>query len=156
MPAQTNTGGKPGPAVQPDADFRLDARLDNDTHEIGRLGLSRVLLMNDARFPWIILVPERADRVEMIDLTPADQSRLWHEIGQTSAALKALYAPDKLNIGALGNMVRQLHVHVIARFASDPAWPKPVWGSGAPVAYEPHRLGIFAARLAKTLGIEQD
>ena len=136
--------------------FILDPQLDNDTYEIGRMGLSRVLLMNDARFPWIILVPERADLAELIDLTPADRTMLWDEITRTSEALKSMYGPDKLNVAALGNMVRQLHVHVVARFASDPAWPKPVWGSGAPIAYEPHQLGIIATRLAKALGIEED
>lgn len=143
-------------APAPGSGFSLDPNLDNDTHEIGRMDLSRVLLMNDARFPWIILVPERAGLSELIDLAPADRIQMWDEIARTSEALKSMYGPDKLNVAALGNIVRQLHVHVIARFASDPAWPKPVWGSGAPVAYEPHRLGIFAARLAKTLGIEQD
>ena len=113
--------------------FVLDPQLDNDTHEIGRMGLSRVLLMNDARFPWIILVPERSGMAELIDLAPADLALLWDEITRASEALKAMYSPDKLNVAALGNMVRQLHVHVVARFASDPAWPKPVWGSGAPI-----------------------
>ena len=136
--------------------FKLDPQLDNDTYEVGRLALSRVLLMNDARFPWIILVPERAGPADLIDLSLADRAQLWGEIALTSEALKAIYGPDKLNVAALGNMVRQLHVHVIARFTSDPAWPKPVWGSGAPVNYEPHQLGVLAARLAKALGIEQD
>jgi diadenosine tetraphosphate (Ap4A) HIT family hydrolase len=140
----------------PGSGFILDPQLDNDTYEIGRMGLCRVLLMNDARFPWIILVPERADMAELIDLAPADRTLLWDEIARTSEALKAMYGPDKLNVAALGNMVRQLHVHVVARFVSDPAWPKPVWGSGAPIAYEPHQLGIMAARLAKALGIEED
>ena len=140
----------------PASSFLLDPQLDNDTHEIGRLRLSRVLLMNDARFPWIILVPERAGMAELIDLAAADRTQLWDEITQTSEALRALYGPDKLNVAALGNMVRQLHVHVVARFTSDPAWPKPVWGSGPPVYYEPHQLGIIAGRLAKSLEIDQD
>ena len=144
----------PGPALG--SGFILDPQLANDTYEVGRMGLSRVLLMNDARFPWIILVPERSGMAELIDLSPSDRSQLWDEIARTSDALKSMYGPDKLNVAALGNMVRQLHVHVIARFASDPAWPKPVWGSGAPIAYEPHQLGILAARLDKALGIEQD
>ena len=136
--------------------FTLDAQLDNDTCEIGRLGLCRALLMNDARFPWIILVPERPDMAELIDLTAADRTQLWDEVTRTSAALRALYGPDKLNVAALGNMVRQLHVHVVARFTSDAAWPKPVWGSGPPVSYQPHQLGITSGRLAKSLGIEQE
>lgn len=137
------------------AEFVLDPQLDNDTYEIGRLALSRVLLMNDTRFPWLILVPERANMTETIDLSAAEQAQLWSEVGQASNALKTLYAPDKLNIGALGNMVRQLHVHVIARFTSDHAWPKPVWGSGQPVCYEPHQMGIISGRISKALLIEQ-
>ena len=138
------------------AGFVLESQLDNDTHEVGRLPLSRVLLMNDARFPWLILVPERVGLVEVIDLPTPERLQLWDEIALTSEVLKAMYGPDKLNVAALGNMVRQLHVHVVARFTSDPAWPKPVWGSGAPIAYEPHQQGIIAGRLAKALGIEQD
>jgi diadenosine tetraphosphate (Ap4A) HIT family hydrolase len=140
----------------PASGFVLDPQLDNDTHEIGSLGLSRVLLMNDARFPWLILVPQRPGMAEIVDLAPADRLQLWHEISQASEALRGIYAPDKLNIGALGNMVRQLHVHVVARFASDAAWPKPVWGSGQPIAYEPHQMGIIAGRLAKALGVAED
>lgn len=133
--------------------FVLDPQLDADTHEIGRLGLSRVLLMNDARFPWLILVPERAGLVELIDLAPAERAQLWDEIARTSEALRSVFAPDKLNVGALGNMVRQLHVHVVARFESDPAWPRPVWGSGSAVPYAPHQIGVLATRLAKALGV---
>ena len=140
----------------PASSFLLDSQLDNDTHEIGRLPLSRVLLMNDARFPWVILVPERPDMAELIDLDAADRTQLWDEVARTSEALRALYGPDKLNVAALGNMVRQLHVHVVARFTSDPAWPKPVWGSGPPVSYEPHQLGIVGGRLAKALGIDRE
>ena len=143
------------PTAASQASFILDPRLDNDTHEIGHLGLCRVLLANDARFPWVILVPERADIAELIDLAPADRARLWDEIALTSEALKSMYGPDKLNVAALGNMVRQLHVHVIARFTSDPAWPQPVWGSGQPIFYEPHQMGIIATRLAKAMGIEE-
>lgn len=140
----------------PDTGFVLDSQLDNDTHEVGRMRLSRVLLMNDARYPWLILVPERPNLAELIDLSAPDRALLWDEIAQASEVLQAMYGPDKLNVAALGNMVRQLHVHVVARFTSDPAWPRPVWGSGAPLAYEPHQQGIIAQRLAKALGIEQD
>ena len=133
----------------------LDPQLDNDTYEIGRLGLARVLLMNDARFPWLILVPERPGLAEVIDLPSEERALLWREVEQASEALRDIYSPDKLNVAALGNMVRQLHVHVIARFASDPAWPKPVWGSGQPIAYEAHQMGIIGGKLAKALGIEE-
>src|SRR6185369_2129562 len=112
--------------------FSLHPTLARDTVEVARLPLCRVLLMNDRRFPWLILVPEREDAREIVDLAPADRAVLIEKIAQASAALHSLFQPDKLNVGALGNVVPQLHVHVIARFATDPAWPGPVWSSGAP------------------------
>jgi diadenosine tetraphosphate (Ap4A) HIT family hydrolase len=108
--------------------FALHPQLAADTFEIGRLELSRVLLMNDSRYPWLILVPEKPELVELIDLGNSDLSRLTAEIRRTCVALRELFAPDKLNVAALGNMVPQLHVHVIARFRNDSAWPRPVWG----------------------------
>jgi diadenosine tetraphosphate (Ap4A) HIT family hydrolase len=116
--------------------FSLHPTLARDTVEVARLPLCRMLLMNDRRFPWLILVPEREDAREIVDLAPADRAVLIEEIAQASAALRSLFQPDKLNVGALGNVVPQLHVHVIARFAADPAWPGPVWGSGAPQPYQ--------------------
>lgn len=109
-------------------DFALDPRLVTDTVAVADLPLCRVLLMNDARWPWLILVPRRTGVRELIDLSPAEQQVLTGEIALASHAMKALYAPDKLNVAALGNMVEQLHVHVIARYHGDPAWPAPVWG----------------------------
>jgi diadenosine tetraphosphate (Ap4A) HIT family hydrolase len=131
--------------------FALDPQLDADTIPIGRLALSRVLLMNDARYPWLILVPERAGLAEIIDLPEADRMTLMREIAAASEALKALYNPDKLNVGALGNRVRQLHVHVIARFVSDAAWAGPVWGVGQSAPYPPHMAGVTADRIAGAL-----
>jgi diadenosine tetraphosphate (Ap4A) HIT family hydrolase len=131
--------------------FSLDPQLDADTITLGRLALSRVLLMNDTRYPWLILVPERPDLVEIIDLPETDRSTLMREIATTSEALRALYGPDKLNIGALGNRVRQLHVHVLARFQSDAAWPGPVWGVGQAQPYPPHMAGVTADRIAAAL-----
>lgn len=124
--------------------FVLDPRLSADTVPALALKLSDVLLMNDARFPWLILVPRRPGLREIIDLEPADRLQLMEEIGAVSTALKtAANRCDKLNIGALGNAVPQLHVHVIARTISDAVWPRPVWGVGDAVAYrleERHRL----------------
>jgi diadenosine tetraphosphate (Ap4A) HIT family hydrolase len=114
--------------VRSKAPFVLHPQLAADTFEIGRLELSRVLLMNDSRFPWLILVPEKPDLVELVDLGNTDLSRLAGEIRRASLALRECFAPDKLNVAALGNMVPQLHVHVIARFRNDSAWPRPVWG----------------------------
>lgn len=111
------------------------------------LPLCVVLLMKDARFPWLILVPRRAGAVEILDLSPADQLSLWAEITQCAEALRAVTAPLKLNIGALGNIVRQLHVHIVARNEGDAAWPGPVWGSGAAAPYDDAALSAFLAKL---------
>jgi diadenosine tetraphosphate (Ap4A) HIT family hydrolase len=131
--------------------FQLDPQLDTDTLPLGRLALSRVLLMDDARYPWLILVPERAGLAEIIDLDEADQMQLMREIAAVSQALKQMFNPDKLNVGALGNRVRQLHVHVLARFLSDQAWPGPVWGVGEPRPYPPHMAGVTMDRIADAL-----
>ena len=112
-------------------DWSLHPQLDRDTVALGDLPLSRVLLINDANYPWLILVPRRPDITEIIDLDEDDQAQLMTEIDAASRALKAVTACDKLNIAALGNVVAQLHVHVIARCRTDAAWPKPVWGAGA-------------------------
>lgn len=108
--------------------FTLDPRLSADTAEVGDLALCRVLLMDDARFPWLILVPRRPNLTEITDLSEAEAVALWQEIRLATGVMLALSKPDKVNIGALGNVVSQLHVHVVGRFRSDPAWPGPVWG----------------------------
>lgn len=115
--------------------FTLHPTLTHDTVEVTRLSLCRVLLMRDSRFPWLILVPEREGAREIHDLPPADRATLIEEIAQTSQILQRLFRPDKLNVGALGNVVPQLHVHVVARTAGDAAWPGPAWGSGPAVQY---------------------
>ena len=135
--------------------FTLDPVLRDDTHAIGDLALCRVLLMDDARFPWLILVPRRDNKAELIDLGEADRILLMTEISVASNALKAIFNPDKLNVAALGNQVRQLHMHVIARFVSDEAWPSPVWGHGRAQPYPPHMAGSLVGRLADALGIEE-
>ena len=134
-------------------DFTLDPRLAADTVPVGDLTLSCVLLMNDARFPWLILVPRRAGLVELADLSPEDAQGLMEEIRIATRVMLALSQPDKVNVGALGNVVAQLHVHVVGRFRSDPAWPGPVWGHGARTPYPAHAAaalvewaaGLFAA-----------
>ena len=115
--------------------FELDARLAGDTLVVGDLALCRVLLMRDSRFAWLILVPRRADRVEVSDLTEDERALLWREVDAAGGALRAVAPCDKLNIGALGNIVRQLHVHVVARREGDAAWPGPAWGSGRSEPY---------------------
>lgn len=134
------------------AGFVLDARLAADTLSVTDLPLCRVLLMKDARFPWLILVPRRAGMVEILDLTPEAQAQLWTEITLAADGLRAETQPLKLNIGALGNIVRQLHVHIVARFDGDAAWPGPVWGSGPAQPYEDAALAGLAARLADRFG----
>jgi len=111
-------------------EFQLDARLISDSLPLLDLELCSLRLMNDCRFPWLLLVPRRADCVEILDLDEDDQHLLWAEIRQVATALREIVQPDKLNIAALGNVVVQLHVHVVARFRSDDAWPAPVWGVG--------------------------
>jgi diadenosine tetraphosphate (Ap4A) HIT family hydrolase len=119
--------------------FALDPRLAADTVAVAALPLCAVRLMNDRRFPWIILVPQRPGAREILDLDAADRSRLIEEIAIASAALRDECRPLKLNVAALGNVVAQLHVHVVARFADDDAWPKPIWGTPA-VPYDVEAL----------------
>lgn len=108
--------------------FILHEQLATDTLVVGDWQLCRLLRMNDRTYPWLILVPRRPEIREIIDLGNEDQHQLMTEIGTASHALRQLHAPDKINVAALGNMVPQLHVHVIGRFTSDPAWPRPIWG----------------------------
>lgn len=131
-----------------DADFALDPCLEADTLPLGDLGLSAVRLMNDARFPWFILVPRRASISELTDLAEADAAALMAEIRVATRVMLALARPDKVNVGALGNVVAQLHVHVVGRFRSDPAWPGPVWNSGAASPYPVHAAAALADRAA--------
>jgi diadenosine tetraphosphate (Ap4A) HIT family hydrolase len=132
--------------------FKLHPVLEKDTVSVASLPLSRVLLMNDARFPWLILVPQREGMREIHKLSRADQALLMTEAMRASEILEALFAPDKINVGALGTLVEQLHVHVIARFKTDAAWPGPVWGHGAAEPYAPDELERVRTRLMKAFG----
>jgi diadenosine tetraphosphate (Ap4A) HIT family hydrolase len=116
--------------------FKIDPRLAAESCSLGTLSLCEVLLYDDARFPWLILVPRKENLVEIIDLSDAERTMLMDDITDASRTLKALTNCQKLNVGALGNQVRQLHVHVIARFQTDAAWAGPVWGKGTRVPYE--------------------
>ena len=115
--------------------FSLDARLSRDTDFVADLPLCRVLLMNDSRWPWLVLVPRRDNLAELSDLEAVDRTRLIEEAVQMAHWLKAHTRAEKINLGALGNIVRQLHVHVVARSAGDPGWPGPGWGFGAAARY---------------------
>ena len=125
--------------MKPDSEaaFQLDARLASDTVFVAEWNLCRVLLMDDAQFPWLVLVPRRADLVEMDDLVERDRTQLMLEIMRAMKVLRGVVECDKLNVGALGNIVRQLHVHVVARREGDAAWPGPVWGHGPAHHYLP-------------------
>ena len=132
-------------------EFALDSRLAADTFVVGETPLSQVLLMNDARYPWLILVPLRCDVTEPFELSEADQAQLWHESMRLGEAMKAHFAADKINIAALGNQVAQLHVHHIARFQVDAAWPSPVWGAGSAVPYQEAALDTLLDDLRSVL-----
>ena len=131
--------------------FKLDHQLEIDTWHVCDLHLCRVLLARNAAWPWVILVPMRADKVEIIDLSEPEQGVLWREIEKVSHALQRLTTPDKLNVAPIGNVVRQLHVHVVSRRMGDPAWPSPIWGSGFSATYSPAEKEEVIARLYDSL-----
>jgi diadenosine tetraphosphate (Ap4A) HIT family hydrolase len=134
--------------------WTLHPQLDRDTTSIGDLPLSRVLVINDANYPWLLLVPRRPDVVELIDLDDVEQAQLMTEVTRVARALRAVTGCDKLNIAALGNVVPQLHVHIIARFRSDAAWPKPVWGVAPPRPYDREELHNFGQPLRRKIWLE--
>jgi diadenosine tetraphosphate (Ap4A) HIT family hydrolase len=117
--------------------FQLDPRLDNSSFKIIDLDLSEIRLKNNAHFPWIILIPHvSSDITEIFQLSPAEKKILLDEIARVSKIMNTFFKPDKLNVGALGNIVSQLHIHVIARFQKDLCWPQSVWHDNVPeVAY---------------------
>lgn len=133
--------------------FRLDARLAADSAVVGDLPLCRLLLSRDSRYPWCILVPRQADLRELHQLSEAAGGMLFDEIRQVSHALEALFQPDKLNVAALGNLVPQPHVHVVARFRNDFAWPGPIWGQGEALPYEAAVLRLRVEDLQARLGL---
>ena len=133
------------------SDFRPDERLVRDSDLLTKIGLCELRLMKDSRWPWLVLVPQRAGVSEVFDLTPLDQTMLTFETTLVAEALKKVTGATKINIGALGNIVRQLHVHVIARSEGDPNWPGPVWGYDAAEPRSPEETKAFAAKLLDAL-----
>ena len=131
--------------------FTLDPQLAADTTDVFAMPLCDVRLAKDARFPWLILIPRRSGMADIIDLEAEDRQALLDDVVRASEALKAVTGCDKLNVAALGNQVRQLHVHVIARFEADPAWPGPIWGSGEVVAYDPAERDNLAKQIRDIL-----
>lgn len=126
--------------------FILNQRLRDDTVEIINLNLSRILLMKDKSFPWLILVPEKEDIKEIYELTAKDRAILIEEISLASQIIETLYTPDKINIGMLGNIVPQLHIHVIGRFKTDCAWPGSAWGACHREPYSEEGLRLACMR----------
>jgi len=136
-----------------DVTWTLDPRLAQESVALGDLPLSRVLLVDDANYPWLILVPRRPKLVELIDLDDSGQATLMIEIARASRALKDITACDKLNVAALGNTVRQLHVHVIARRKDDAAGAQPVWGAVPVRPYPAGEHERLAGALRTALGL---
>lgn len=133
------------------APYALHAQLADDTHPVAMLALCELRLMDDANYPWLVLVPRVADARELIDLDASQRRALTEEIDTAARLLRSTVQPYKLNIAALGNMVEQLHVHVIGREQDDPAWPAPVWGRVAARPYTPEQLVARIAQLQAAL-----
>lgn len=131
--------------------FALDSRLQQDTLPIGDFPLCRLLLSNDSNYPWFILVPRRDDISEIFQLGVADQQLLWQETTALAEMLKTAFGADKMNVGALGNVVSQLHMHVIVRKQADAAWPAPVWGKHPAVPYSAVQVASIRERLRGVL-----
>jgi diadenosine tetraphosphate (Ap4A) HIT family hydrolase len=134
-----------------DPGWSLHSQLKKDTIDIGDLPLCRVLVIKDAQYPWLLLVPRRNNANEIIDLDEVAQAQLMTEIARVGRALKEVTQCDKLNIAALGNVVPQLHVHVIARRVSDAAWPRPVWGVMPPLAHDAEEVQNFISTLRRKI-----
>ena len=131
--------------------FQLHPQLEADTVLVGRFPLSLLLLSRDANYPWCILVPQRAAMEEIYQLNNVDQQQLLQESSLLAETLAALFAADKINVATIGNMVPQLHMHHVARFKTDAAWPKPVWGAVEAVAYPQDMLAHRVERIAAAL-----
>ena len=146
-------GSTPAMTVSMEQPWSLDPQLAADTVPVGDLALARVLLANDANYPWLILVPRKPALTDLIDLDESGQRQLLTEVDAAARALKRVTRCDKLNIAALGNVVAQLHVHVVARQHSDAAWPKPIWGVVPPRAYEAAARDALIAAVRGDLGL---
>ena len=131
--------------------WSLHPQLVRDTIALGDLALSRVLIIKDANYPWLLLVPRREGAVEIIDLDEVAQAQLTTEVSRVARALKEITGCDKLNIAALGNVVPQLHVHVIGRRKNDVAWPRPVWGVAPPLAHDAAEVQNFISALRRKI-----
>ncbi len=133
------------------ADFVLDKTLDTVSLPIGRMRVCEVRLLDDTRWPWLMLVPQRAGCEDLHDLDANDLAAAMEDVRDAANCLQKLGPCDKINVGSLGNMVRQLHIHVIARTQNDANWPGPVWGFEKSVPYTPDTAAIFIAKVKKEL-----
>ncbi|MGA4637130.1 HIT family protein [Pseudomonas solani] len=131
--------------------FALDQRLQQDCLQVGDFPLCRLLLMNDVHYPWFILVPRREDISELFQLDADDQLRLWSETTRLAEVLKDSFGADKMNVATLGNVVSQLHMHVVARRREDAAWPAPVWGRHPAQPYTPEQVDEVMDKLRLVL-----
>lgn len=132
--------------------FNLDPQLENDSLFVTQLALCQVRLINDSQYPWFILVPSVNHCVEIIDLNDMQQQTLQKESAVLSQYIKSEFLPDKINIAAIGNKVRQLHIHHVARFITDKAWPAPIWGHSAMVAYKKTQANELITHARNNLG----
>jgi diadenosine tetraphosphate (Ap4A) HIT family hydrolase len=137
--------------MTPSSTWALHPQLQQDTIDIGDLPLSRVLVIKDANYPWLLLVPRRDKATEIIDLDEVAQGQMMTEINRVGRALKEITKCDKLNVAALGNVVPQLHVHIIARRKTDAAWPRPVWGVVPPLAHDAAEVQTFISALRRQI-----
>ncbi|MEB2845038.1 HIT domain-containing protein [Rhizobiales bacterium RZME27] len=133
------------------AAFELDERLARDTVLVTVTGLCQLRVMKDGRWPWVMLVPQRAGVTEPFDLTPLDQAMLTFETNMVASALKTVTGAKKINVGALGNIVSQLHVHIVARSEGDPNWPGPIWGFGTSQPRSEAEMQQFIKALSQAL-----
>lgn len=137
--------------------FHLDPRLEEESVLLSSLTVCDLLLRDERRFPWVVLVPRRDGAVELTDLTRKERAQVMEEIAALSGVLLSVTSAEKINVGALGNIVRQLHIHVVGRRQDDPAWPGPVWGFGEREPYEAgtrHALGEKIRTAMETAGID--
>ncbi len=133
------------------SEFELDGRIARDSDLVSVLGLCQLRIQNDSRWPWLVMVPERPGMTEIFELSPAEQALLSTEVNRVAGALKTVTGATKINVGALGNIVRQLHVHVIARFEGDANWPGPIWGFGQAQPYGESQKQDFLNKLVEAL-----
>ncbi|WP_174803058.1 HIT family protein [Martelella limonii] len=132
-------------------DFPIDPRLERDSVAIADLGLCQLRLSRDARWPWLLAIPQRANMTEIFELAPLDQTMLTFEVNEAAKALSTVTGADKINVAAIGNIVRQLHIHIVARFEGDANWPGPIWGHGTPEPRSDEDIEALARKITEAM-----